>query len=186
MDFTITLTGIPVSELNAIVNALRPWCGSTTDGPSDTGQAEGVRQRRRRSAPEDGGTTPSDASGTEGDQEKPQRRRRRSAPEGAGEAEPEAAPRRRRGRPSKSEAEAEAEITDVDLTKAATNAAEVLSPKGVDAVLDEFGVATLGDLKQDQRQEFLEFLDAAVDKAKEEAEAAEEEEAAPRRRRRRS
>tara|TARA_R110000787_G_scaffold97868_3_gene201604 strand:- start:4574 stop:5002 length:429 start_codon:yes stop_codon:yes gene_type:complete len=78
------------------------------------------------------------------------------------EAEPveEEKPTRRRGRP-KTNGAAAPDISDADVAKAASQAASRITPKAVTAVLEEFGVGTVNDLDQAQRQEFMDRLDAA-------------------------
>lgn len=54
------------------------------------------------------------------------------------------------------------EITDADLSKAASEAARTITPKGVVEVLKMFSVSYLGDLDQAQRREFIDLLNEAV------------------------
>lgn len=55
------------------------------------------------------------------------------------------------------------EITDADVAKAASAAAEKLTPKGVTEILDQFSVDNVGALNQEQRREFIDQLDAKVE-----------------------
>lgn len=55
------------------------------------------------------------------------------------------------------------DITDEDLTKAASQAAQVIGAPAVMEVLEEFAVSKLGDLQGDQRQEFLDRMQAERD-----------------------
>lgn len=114
-------------------------------------------------------------------EEKPKRSRR--APAKTEEAEPEEKPtraRRGRGKAEEAEPEADAEpeekpararrgrakpkdgISDEDLTKAASEAAEVVGPKVVKEILETFDVDTVQDIPQADRQEFLDVLTEEV------------------------
>lgn len=55
------------------------------------------------------------------------------------------------------------EVTDNDVVKAASAAAEQLTPDVVMAVLEEFGVNNVGMLDQDARRDFISVLDQKVD-----------------------
>ena len=113
--------------------------------------------------------------------------------EGAGETKAKAteaeAPKRGRGRPPKDEkVEEKAEepaprqrrevasdkggISDADLQKAASAAAEVLGPDHVKELIEyDLGVASVGEIPQDKRQKFLDWLKDDVAKKKAEAPA---------------
>ena len=65
----------------------------------------------------------------------------------------------RRGSRAKAADEA---ITDIDLTKAASEAATLITPKGVKEIMAEFKVESVGDIPHDRRQEFLVALDRYV------------------------
>jgi len=54
------------------------------------------------------------------------------------------------------------EITDADLSKAASEAARVISPPEVTAVIDQFGVGHMREMDQPQRREFLDLLKGKV------------------------
>ena len=104
--------------------------------------------------------------------EDPTPRRRRTA---ATTAEQEATPRRRRTPEPDDESPqgmSEAhegpklvvdEVSDADVAKAASAAAEILTPDVVMAVLEEFGVASVDMLDQDARRDFIAILDQKVD-----------------------
>ena len=70
--------------------------------------------------------------------------------------------RRRRGKAAPAEEapaeEVSDEISDADVSRAASQAAEVITPQEVTAVLESFGVASVGELDQAQRREFLDTL----------------------------
>ena len=55
------------------------------------------------------------------------------------------------------------EITDADLAKAASIAAEAITPAKVMAVLEQFGVGDVSQLKGEDRREFLDLLDEEVE-----------------------
>lgn len=66
---------------------------------------------------------------------------------------------------SEDDKEATLGYTDEDLTKAASDAANKLSPAKVKEVLDKFNVGYVGELKGRDRIYFVERLDAAMAKA---------------------
>lgn len=119
--------------------------------------------------------------------EKPKRRSRKSKAETA-EAEPEAEEKPKRRSRKKADAD---EISDIDLTKAASDAAEVLTPAGVMEILEQFAVGSVNELdRQVDRRKFLNLLKAAIEEAgeeepEEEDEPEEDEKPKSRRRRRR-
>ncbi len=53
-------------------------------------------------------------------------------------------------------------FTDADMAKAASAAAQAITPPAVKEILGQFGVAFTGQLDQGQRAEFIDLLDAAV------------------------
>jgi len=57
------------------------------------------------------------------------------------------------------------EITDIDLIKAASSAAKVLTPKEVKQVLEDVGVAVVGEIPQEERRAFLDTLNALLSDA---------------------
>lgn len=123
--------------------------------------AEAGSRRRRRTAAEtatDASLTPV-VTVTGGEIEPTSRRRRTPAPEAA--SPPPAAP---------------AGISDVDLTKAASDTADVLVNMGEDGtgivklILADMQVSSVGDLPQDQRQKFLDECKKEIKMAKEEKE----------------
>lgn len=57
-------------------------------------------------------------------------------------------------------------LTDEDVTKAASLAAQILMPIGVTAILEQFGVSHVGELSQEQRREFCDLLTLAVGQLK--------------------
>ena len=59
------------------------------------------------------------------------------------------------------DASSPSEVSDEDLTKASSQAAQVIGPPAVITILEEFGVATVGDLEGDQRTEFIERVNEA-------------------------
>jgi hypothetical protein len=96
------------------------------------------------------------------EEEKPKRARRKrgeAATASAGEGKADAPARRSRRAPKE---EGEVTISDADLSLAASNAAQVILPKGVTAILEEFGVDDVSKLEGDQRQEFLDQTKEAI------------------------
>lgn len=59
------------------------------------------------------------------------------------------------------------EISDADVAKAASNAAQVLTPAVVKAVLEEYGVGGVQELEQGQRREFIDQLNGLLAEANE-------------------
>jgi len=57
------------------------------------------------------------------------------------------------------------EITDIDLMKAASSAAKVLTPKEVMQVLEDVGVAAVDEIPQEERRAFLDTLNALLSDA---------------------
>ena len=57
------------------------------------------------------------------------------------------------------------EISDRDVSKAASNAASVLTPIVVKGVKSEYGVTSVGELDQDQRREFIDRLNVLLEEA---------------------
>ena len=103
--------------------------------------------RRRRLSPE-------------AEEEPTSRRRHTPAPASSAELEPsenkadDAGPAKRA---------LEDEISDADVAKAASAAAEILTPDVVMAVLEEFDVDNVSMLDQDARRDFISVLDQKVD-----------------------
>ncbi len=116
-------------------------------------------RRRRRPATEESTT-----------EEEPRRRRRRSAPEDSPSTALPAG-RRRRGRSTSDTAPTvdagspsggKDEITDRDVSKAASEGAAELTPAAVRGILDQFAVANVGELDQEQRREFIDMVEDAI------------------------
>jgi len=57
------------------------------------------------------------------------------------------------------------EITDIDLMKAASAAAKVLTPKEVKQVLEDIGVLAVGEISQDERRAFIDTLNTLLSDA---------------------
>ena len=57
------------------------------------------------------------------------------------------------------------EITDTDLMKAASSAAQVLTPKEVQQIVADSGVQTVGELPQAERRDFINVLNTVLSKA---------------------
>lgn len=138
-----------------------------TASTSETTTAEepALARRRRASAA---------STSTEPTEEAPARRRRRTSPaEGEQSADPtESAPtagrRSRRasaGDTAQTAKSPSSDVTDEDLVKGASDAAQAIGPARVMEILEEFGVGTVNELTGEARQEFLVQLDAARDDA---------------------
>ncbi len=115
--------------------------------------AEPAPRRRRRAAPE-------------AEEKSTGRRRRRSGPA----EDPTSAPAvERKGRRTKDVSPAEQgtadEITDRDVSKAASEGAQDISPKAVRGILDQFAVSNVADLDQGQRREFIDLIRDAIEEA---------------------
>lgn len=155
---TIEHTPLPVSTQVATTAEDRATDAAIHDRP----HGEGTSRRRRTSAPANpteapsGGAAITDAApanSTEGTS-----RRRRAAPPAAS---PDPMP-----------------INDAEMSKAASNACEVLVNMGEDGpgivklILEEMGAASAGDVPQDKRQQFLDECAKEIRLAKEEKETA--------------
>lgn len=142
---------------------------STTEAPAEANPTQG-RRGRRGAAP--AGEVPGapEANPTQG-------RRSRCGASNAADAghsteaatastaattspsEPAPAPaRRRRQQPEQTG------ISDADLSKAASQAAEIISPETVMEILGEFGVTEVNKIAQELRQEFLDILNSEIEK----------------------
>jgi|GEM_PF-6431304 hypothetical protein len=112
--------------------------------------AEDPPTTRRRRAGADAGSSSTERASDAGDSAGPRRSRRSAEPEPAAEE-----PRRRR----RVEEPKDDRITDADLTKAASQAGEKLTPKLVMRIIKEdYGVETVNEIPQDKRREFLDTL----------------------------
>ena len=160
--------------LPQIMEAMKAFISSDTGAGEDstsTSNEEGNDKettrptgRKRRTKPE--------AEEPEAESEAPKRSGRKGrgkakAEEDEEDETPKKSGRRgRKGRGKKSEpddnddggGEEDSGISDVDLSKASSEAAEDIGPKQVRKVLDTFGCATVAELEDDLRQEFLEAL----------------------------
>lgn len=67
------------------------------------------------------------------------------------------------GRTRRAKKDTEPEITDVDLTKAASEAAAEITPNGVRKIIAEFKVNQIADILQNERQKFLDCLNDATE-----------------------
>lgn len=109
------------------------------------------------------------------DKPKASRRGRPSSPESQEQAkeenassEPASSGSRRRGRGQSKpaeEKEVEVKLDDLYLSKICSMAATKILPKGVTAILEQFGVASHRDLAEDQRQEFVGLVNVAMEEA---------------------
>ena len=145
-----TETELTADELTPPSRRRRAAAAGGVDQPADAGSEDKpVRRRRRRSAESDTGPS---ASGEESQPAPPVRSRPRRAKEA------ESDPREAQGGGSDN-------VTDVDVAKAASEAARALTSPVVLAVLEEFGVGNVAELSQEQRREFTGQLREKVDAA---------------------
>lgn len=141
--------------------------GGTSEGASaptaEAGDASGEASTGRRRRAPAASSAPADAGGEAGAASlsgdgAPRRRRREPEPAKAPEPEVPAIP-------------ATGDISDIDLTKAASNAAGILTPAVVKEVLALFQKAdgsictTVSEVQQNERRDFLASLKAEVEEA---------------------
>lgn len=127
-------------------------------------------------------TTPEPEAEEPVEEEKPKTSRRRRG-NGEDKEEPKVKAKKKKAAPKKSSAKPSSrrkgngpaaaatsvgenvgdEITDQDVSKAASAAAQVITPKGVKDVLKEFGVAGVQELDQGQRREFIDNLNGKIE-----------------------
>lgn len=139
--------------------------GSKSDVGADASAGTSGRRSRRRKAAE-GSDSDGDAPDAAVD-DKPASGRRRGRPSSASKEDAGGtSSRRRRGRAAKQPDEqgdaSKDAIKDRDLTKAASEAALVITPDGVNDIMTSFEVSDLKDIPPEQRRDFLDKLDAAV------------------------
>ena len=141
---------------------------ATASSSTDAGAAPEQGTRRRRGAATE--ENPSTTSNTASDAAPSGRRARGStaAPADAANTGSSASPSNEGGRRSRRAAEPEAPkgITDLDLSKAASDAAAIITPAVVTKILEEKGVSRTNDLKGDDRQWFLDELAFEIAEAK--------------------
>ncbi len=119
------------------------------EAPAEPEVPQTTRRRRAGADAASSTTEPASDAGASGG-----RRARHSAEPAPAPAAEE--PRRRR---RTEEAPKDDRISDADLTKAASQAGEVISPKVVMQILKEdYGVETVNDIPQDKRRAFLDTL----------------------------
>ena len=158
-----------VASIGDFLNELtsHPTLSEGADPPPPNEKPEPTKRRRRArsteaadedtSAPTAGGrkrrrtSTASDEGGQEKPEPTPRRRRARSTETSAQDAPAKGRTRRRASAKSPSD-----ELKDTDLSKAASGLADATNPKIVLDLLEEFGVAKVGELEGDARREFVE------------------------------
>ncbi len=124
------------------------------------------RSRRSKKADDEGDENPEPKrrkrrKSSDDEDEAPKKRGRRSKKADEDEGEDDAPKRSRRsGRKKKDDTD----ISDSDLRKAASEAAEVITPDGVTEMIAEFGADNVKDIPQAQRKEFIEYLNDEVAK----------------------
>ena len=119
-----------------------PRSEAHAEGSESDADAPAPRRRRRRESETDTGPATAEANLGRG-------RRRR---EGAADPTKETSSTSQTSTTSSPSDDA---ISDTDVAKAASEGAQELTPKVVTAILDEFGVAFVNDLTQEQRREFI-------------------------------
>jgi hypothetical protein len=147
----------------------------SSDAPEDAKPAAKPRRTRKKA---------DEAEAKVDDGAAPKRRRRRASTAGAdsesvdvpgsaddgAEDAPAAEPKpRRRRKASKEDAtDAAPDVATVDIAEvmsAASRAAEVITPKGVQEIIEEFGVASLDKLTPEQATEFLDRMISEMENA---------------------
>lgn len=98
------------------------------------------------------------AATASGDPPPPRRRKKRG-----GETDPTVADGRRKKTRSTTKSPSDDDITDEDVMKVASEGAQHLTPKWVVDKLAEFGAAMVNDLDQEQRREFVDDVQAALE-----------------------
>ena len=138
--------------------------GAVVESPESEdrdGEEEPVPRRRRRrseSATEEA---------TEGNLRRGRRRRE-------GVVDPTPTPGKSRGGCSPStttKSPSDDEISDEDVMRVASEGAQHLTPKVVTEVLEEFGVAHVGEFDQEQRREFIDQIESKIKDLPEQREA---------------
>lgn len=183
----ITLEGTLPQIAQAMQQFVNPQEGEEDAvQPLDAAIRSNLRETNKRAAGDSSEDTPKEKEGPKrgrrgsvGDdaeeaEEKPKRRRsRRKAKEPEVEDDddddddlkPEKKTRResRKKLDSEPEEEAGSSVTDVDLSKAASEAGSILGVKAVKDILEQFGVGHVNDIEGDERQEFLDMVNAALE-----------------------
>lgn len=121
------------------------------EAPAEPEVPQTTRRRRAGADAASSTTEPASDAGASGG-----RRARRSAEPEPTPAAPATEEPRRRRRTEEPKADT---ITDADLTKAASQAGEQISPKLVMQIIrEDYGVETVNEIPQDKRREFLDTL----------------------------
>lgn len=137
---------------------------NTTTAAQDAA-AKDEKPKRTRRAKKDAEPKAEDKT-----EEKPKRTRRtkkdteeKPADEGKS-AEEEAPKRSRRRTAAEPDPEPSTDISDVELSTAASNGAETLTPDGVMEIIASYdGVKDVSDIPQEDREQFLSIVDAACE-----------------------
>ena len=146
-------------------------CHSVEKEREDDADPKPVRRRNRSTSKQKPEASESPDEGVDTGTGKPHRRRRNSkktgdAIEGAEDNveasdKPEPAKRRRKSKATEN-VDAD-EISDADLSKAASQGASEITPKGVMEILEQFGVEKVEQLEGGQRREFLDLVNEAIE-----------------------
>lgn len=139
--------------LKRILGALKPTADEDT--AAEQPAADPTTGRRRR-AGADAGSSSTEPASDAGASAGPRRSRRSAEPEPDQKPAASEEPRRRRRTEEQTNVD---RITDADLTKAASQAGEKLTPKLVMQILrEDYGVGTVNEIPQDKRRAFLDTL----------------------------
>ncbi len=120
----------------------------------DAGEDETPKRTRARRS------TKADDEKPEDDTPKRTRARRSKSDEAPAE---EDKPKGRKRSSRKSSKKEDAGISDADMTKGASEAADIITPAIVTEIMTEYGVASVDEIKQSERQEFLDQLQTEID-----------------------
>ncbi len=148
-----------VASIGDFLNDLAKHNLSVDTDPVDETQPEPTKKLKRRScrgssaepSTADAKTDAGEGSRSQGSDDPPTPRRRRARTSSADATEKGVRGRRRKA----NSASPSDELKDTDLSKAASALADATNPKVVLDLLEEFGVAKVGELEGDARREFV-------------------------------
>ncbi len=158
---------VAISDEFLALKGVTPAPVSAQAATQETQPLPPVEPRRRRASGTSAPSAEPQPAASTAETPAPVSRRRRSVTEAVAEPAanpspvPEAAPAPtgRRRSVAAGTAATTSEITDLDLGKAASDAARKLTPKVVMQIVDEdFGVKTVAEIPQERRREFLDTL----------------------------
>lgn len=144
--------------------------GKTEEAPGPSSDARrGPRRSEPAQEPEAAGSADETSVGGDSDDQPVRSGRSSASRAGRSSDASEDKPVSKRGKEEAKEPVVEVKddgFTDEDLTKAASEAADTITPAKVKEILDQFGVGFVGELDGDNRAEFIDLLDTAVKEAK--------------------